>query len=215
MSVLFAGFAAFPGAPFNPSGDLMAALCADPAASDLVQRGIFSTCLLPVSWDDSWPLLRQAIAAHRADTVVLFGLHMKAERLRVELLATNRRELGREDAKGQFPAGPIIGEGPPKLRLALPWSDLAAILRQRQIDFEWSSDAGGYLCNDTLYRLAGAAASLSVRRFGFIHVPMTDERIGDCLAAGSDMPSVFNSINAVALLNFARSLAERLAAGDH
>ncbi|MER0237502.1 hypothetical protein [Fulvimarina sp. MAC8] len=201
MKTIFAGFSPFPGAPYNPSGDLIEMLTQRPAPSAEVYP-----VLLPVDWDKSWQILREAIERERPETVVLFGLHITAERLRLELLAQNRRELGRKDASGGFPAGPSILEGPPKYESRLPWAELAALLRSEGIDFEWSSDAGAYLCNDTFYRLAHNAENLGVRHYGFIHIPMSDERVGDFAAGNASIPPVFNSISAEKLLRFAHGL---------
>ncbi|MEE2953332.1 MAG: hypothetical protein VYD57_19075 [Pseudomonadota bacterium] len=200
MTVLIAGFAPFPGAPFNPSADLVAALRQAP------QRPGRAVVTLPVSWDDSWPVLQAAIEESGARGVILFGLHMSAERLRIELLARNRRELGREDAVGRFPAGPSILEGPATHACRLPLSDLARLLRRHRLDFEWSTNAGGYLCNDTLYKLAHHADRLGIEAFGFIHLPLSDERVGDMMASGEEVPAVFNSVSADALLGLADDL---------
>lgn len=131
---------------------------------------------------------------------------MTTERLRLELLAQNRRELGRKDAVGGFPAGPSILDGPTKYECRLPWKSVAELLRSEGIDFEWSTDAGGYLCNDTLYRLAHHAETLGVRRYGFVHLPLSDERVGDCIESGADLPPAFNSISAEKLYRFATGL---------
>ncbi|MEN3792062.1 hypothetical protein [Fulvimarina sp. MAC3] len=209
MKTIFAGFSAFPGAPYNPSGDLIEMLTQRPAATG----DVYPVCL-PVDWDRSWPVLRAAIEEQRPETVVLFGLHVTTERLRLELLAQNRRELGRKDAAGGFPAGPSILDGPAKYQSCLPWTEVAALLRSEGIDFEWSTDAGAYLCNDTLYRLAHHAGSLGIRQFGFIHLPMSDERIGDFLASDADCPQVFNSISGEKLLRFANDLAALLGSAE-
>ena len=41
-----------------------------------------------------------------------------------------------------------------------------------------SSDAGGYLCNATLYHSLGCARDVPGRRVGFIHIPATLGRPG-------------------------------------
>ena len=208
MTVLIAGFAPFPGAPFNPSADLVAALSQAP------QRPGRAVVTLPVSWDESWATLQRAIEESGARRVVLFGLHMSAERLRIELVARNRRELGREDASGRFPAGPSILEGPATHACRLPFSELALLLRRHKLDFEWSTNAGGYLCNDTLFKLAHHADRLGVELFGFVHLPLSDERVADMIASGEEVPAVFNSISAEALLALADDLFALLSANE-
>lgn len=205
MTILVAGFSSFPGAPDNPTEHLMRALAA--GTDEPVAMGL-ETVVLPVEWDRSWPMLEAAIRSAGASTVLLFGLHSRAERLRIELLARNRRELGRIDAAGCFPSGPAVMDGPEKLRLALPWTGVARALREARVSFEWSTSAGTYLCNDTLYRLAYNADRLGVRRYGFFHVPLTDE-----LVAAPDieaMPEVFCSLAAADLERAARHLVATL-----
>lgn len=209
MTILVAGFSSFPGAPDNPTEHLMHALAA--GAADGAGAGP-ETVVLPVEWDRSWPMLEAAIRSSGASTVLMFGLHSRAERLRIELLARNRRELGRIDAAGCFPSGPAVMDGPERLRLALPWAGVARAFREARLSFEWSTSAGTYLCNDTLYRLAFNAERLGVRRYGFFHVPLTDE-----LIAAPDveaMPEVFCSLAAADLERAARHLVAALSSDD-
>ena len=187
MSVLVVGFAAFPGVARNPSQDLVDAL--RPRLASLGAAGV----VLPVAWDETWPQLKAVIETQRPKMVLMFGAHLRAERFRVELQARNHRELGRADALGSFAAGPSIGEGPLLLPCRLDWASVAAALRGAGVDFEWSSNAGSYLCNDTLYRLALAAGGLGVERFGFFHLPATDEHVAELLAH-PPLPEVFMSL---------------------
>ncbi|MDY8107558.1 hypothetical protein U0C82_00155 [Fulvimarina sp. 2208YS6-2-32] len=204
MTTVIAGFAPFPGAPFNPSGQLVEALQKAPPID-----GVRSV-VLPVAWEQSWTVLKSVIEEHRPRNVLLFGLHMKTERVRLELCARNKRELGREDRVGAFPSGPSILDGPERYDSHLPWAQIAALLRQEGLDFEWSTNAGAYLCNDTLYRLAHHARDYGIEHYGFIHVPVTDEMVEDLLKGPADLPAVFNSISAAALFQFARVLGDWL-----
>ncbi|NDW06472.1 pyroglutamyl-peptidase I family protein [Jiella pacifica] len=186
MSILVVGFAAFPGVSRNPSQDLVESL-ARRVPSEV------ATLVLDVSWEASWPRLEAEIRRRGARTVLMFGAHLRAERFRVELVARNRRELGRADAFGGFPAGPSVGDGPERLPCRLDWAHVARALREAGVDFEWSTNAGSYLCNDTLYRLALAADAIGVERFGFFHLPSSDEGI-EALLAHPPLPDVFLSL---------------------
>lgn len=205
MTILVAGFSSFPGAPDNPTEHLVRALAASRADDGGVDP---ATVVLPVEWERSWPLLEAAIVAAGADTVLLFGLHRRAERLRIETLARNRRELGRIDAAGGFPSGPAVLDGAETIPLALPWPAIAQTLREARVSFEWSTNAGAYLCNDTLYRLAFNADRLGVGRFGFFHVPLTDELVG--LSTADTVPEIFCSLAAADLERAARHLVAAL-----
>jgi pyroglutamyl-peptidase len=209
MTILFAGYSSFPGAPDNPAEHLIQALAAPNSAAAGADPAVI---VLPVEWDRSWPVLEAAIQAAGARTVLLFGLHRLAERLRIETLARNRRELGRMDAAGRFPSGPAVMDGPETLRLALPWTRVAQTLRKAGVSFEWSTNAGSYLCNDTLYRLAYGAERLGVRRYGFFHVPLTDEIVAS--SEPEAMPEVFCSLAAADLERAARQLIAALSEDD-
>lgn len=206
MTILVAGFSSFPGAPDNPTEHLVRTLAEAAGGADAA----LATVVLPVEWERSWPVLEAAIVAAGADTVLLFGLHRRAERLRIELLARNRRELGRIDAAGGFPSGPAVLDGAETLPLALPWPTVARALREARLSFEWSTNAGAYLCNDTLYRLAFHAGRLGVRRFGFFHVPLTDELV--TVPAAEAGPEIFCSLAAADLERAARQLIATLSA---
>ena len=204
MPLLITGFSSFPGAPRNPTEDMVEKLQGHPSHGES-----FRAETLPVAWETSFARLREAIESVKPKTVLLFGLHRRAERLRIEMLARNRRELGRADAVGDFPSGPAVLDGPPSWPCNLPWTDVACALRKTDMPFEWSTDAGGYLCNDTLYRLAHASQALGVERFGFFHVPLSDERVGD-VAAWEMLPDVFCSLPATVLVAAALALVEAL-----
>ncbi|MCQ0989124.1 pyroglutamyl-peptidase I family protein [Jiella marina] len=208
MSILVAGFSSFPGVATNPSEDMIRRLEARTAESTAV-----ATLVLPVEWESSWPRLKEAIAATGATSVLLFGLHMRCERFRVELMARNHRELGRADAVNAFPAGPSISDGPKTIPCRLDWGAVAKALRDAGTDFEWSTHAGGYLCNDTLYRLAERAASLGVERFGFFHMPLSDERVGEYVDRHT-LPEVFMSMPAGRMDAAALALIAMLAPGN-
>ena len=204
MPLLITGFSSFPGAPRNPTEDMVETLQDHPA-----HGRSFRAVTLPVAWEGSFSTLREAIESAGPKTVLLFGLHRRTERLRIEMLARNRRELGRADALGAFPSGPAVLDGPQSLPCSLPWTDIARAFRGVKVPFEWSTDAGGYLCNDTLYRLAHAAERLGVERFGFFHVPLSDERVDD-VAASEKMPEVFCSLPAAVLAAAALALVDAL-----
>ena len=205
MTILVAGFSSFPGAPVNPTEGLVQAL------TGMSTRGgeAIAACLLPVDWERTWPLLRQAIETHRPRSVLVFGLHSGAGRLRFELTGHNGRELGRADAVGGFPSGPSVTEGPETLDVRLPLTQVTAALRAAGIDFEFSRDAGRYLCNDTLYRLCRHAAMLGVEHYGFVHTPLTDDVVEAYRLAGV-MPDFCHTVDPGSLRRAALALCESL-----
>lgn len=205
MTLLFAGFSAFPGAPRNPSEELARSLVGcQTAAGEAIAAAV-----LPVEWDGAWPALHAAIGMHRPRAVVIFGLHARIGRLRIELAARNVRELGRVDAAGRFPSGPAVAEGPESLASSLPLGEIAGALRREGIDFELSRDAGRYLCNDTFYRLCLRGPDEGVERAGFVHTPLTDELLAGALAAGT-LPDPCRTVSADMLRRGALAIADAL-----
>ncbi|MEF2551083.1 hypothetical protein VQ042_06855 [Aurantimonas sp. A2-1-M11] len=207
MTILVCGFSSFPGAPRNPTEAMAKTLETDPRHGQA-----FHAAVLPVEWDASWPRLRGLIETVAPTAVLLFGLHQRAERLRIERVARNRRKLGQADAVGAFPSGPAVLDGPEALACNMPWTAVAEALRGAGVSFEWSSDAGGYLCNDTLYRLAFHAEVLGVRHFGFFHVPLSDEGAAEAEEIAA-MPEIFCSMPAAHIVAAALAIAERLEVG--
>jgi pyroglutamyl-peptidase len=64
------------------------------------------------------------------------------------------------------------------VKTSLPVQHIVARLRVRGIPAFVSRDAGGYLCNATLYHSLGRAREAPGRRVGFIHIPATLGRSG-------------------------------------
>ncbi|MCQ8781040.1 pyroglutamyl-peptidase I family protein [Mangrovibrevibacter kandeliae] len=205
MTILVTGFSAFPGAPINPTADLAASFDGGSTAGGEAVRGV----VLPVEWEGSWPRLRAAIEASAPRVVLMFALQAGLTGLRVELTARNRRELGRPDAVGAFPSGPAVADGPERFAVRLPLTDAATALRAAREPFDWSGDAGRYLGNDTFYKLAMNADRLAVERFGFLHVPLTDDLVDAWNTAGV-LPSPCTTLAADRLRSAARALIEVL-----
>ena len=205
MTLLVTGFSIFPAAPANPTERLALSMAgARTAAGEAIAAAV-----LPVEWDGAWPALRRAIRAERPRAVLMFGLHSRIDRLRIELLAHNTRELGRADAAGAYPSGPAVAEGPESLATSLPLERIAKGLRTVGADFELSRDAGRYLCNDTLYRLCLNASAEGVEHVGFVHAPLTDEMLGTWQAAGV-LPDPCRTLPAEALRRAAVAIGDAI-----
>lgn len=208
MTILIAGFGAFPGAPLNPCEALARCLEDARTASGARVRSV----VLPVEWERSWPVLRAAIEETGASAVLVFGLHARASRLRLELDAINARELGIPDAAGGFPSGPGVEDGPERLSGVWPLSLCASALSCAGIAFDISRDAGRYLCNDTYYRLCRYGGG-HLRSFGFVHTPLTDELL-DGWAKANALPDVCRTVPEARLREAALRLADVLAAAE-
>ena len=163
--VLVTGFGPFPGAPTNPTLDMLRRLEGDGVAgADLV------VAQLPVTFAGVRPALRQAAAACRPDAVLLLGLARSRTTLDVETLARNRVGATTTDTEGAMPAGALDADAP-DIRLATwPAAASLAALRSAGHPARLSSDAGDYVCNAALFHALGDRLASCV---GFLHVPPT------------------------------------------
>jgi pyroglutamyl-peptidase len=128
---------------------------------------------LPVVYDEMAKPLEDAIAKHRPDVVVSFGVGHPI--VRVERTARNGYHPQRplDNAKKPPPRDRIAPEGADSYATGLPADAIVAALRAEKIGAEPSDDAGGYLCNECFYRLMawkGAGGDAPAVR-GFVHLP--------------------------------------------
>jgi len=166
--LLVTGFGPFPGAPENPTEQLIRALAHEPPQT--FGAADFRAVVLPTDYRRSWQRLRRLYARLDPDIVVHFGLSDRADRIRVERIARRTIDPSIPDAADYTPrSGRAARAGPDALEATLPVDALVAALSVSGIGAASSDDAGAYVCNATLYRsLAAAPAS---RHVGFVHVP--------------------------------------------
>jgi pyroglutamyl-peptidase len=169
LTVLLTGFGPFPGAPFNPTGPLVAALARRrrPAFADIVRIAhVFRTSYAAVDRD-----LPELLARHRPDVLLMFGLAARTPFIRVETCARNTRSVLLADAEGRLKLQRFIVRGAaPALRGPAPFARMWAAARTTGFPVRLSRDAGRYLCNYVYWR---ALESRQGRPevIAFIHVP--------------------------------------------
>jgi len=169
MRVLLTGFAPFPGVPVNASVRLVRELVE--AARRRFPGTKVSAGVLPTEWQAAPRQLEILLAETRPDLLLHFGVSSRARGFEIEQRGLNRCQL-QLDAAGALPASIAVREGgPDSMPTSLPVSYIVARLRRRGIRAFASRDAGGYLCNATLYASLERARSVPGRRVGFIHIP--------------------------------------------
>lgn len=169
-NVLVTGFGPFPGAAFNPSGELVHRLLRSriPGLGDARVGGhIFQTRYAAI--DRELPAL---IARHAADVVVMFGLASRAKVLRVETSARNLMSFF-PDAGAYSPARRTIARNQPARTLNGPLAvRLLHAARASGLPASLSRDAGRYVCNYALWKALEAAGTSNTRPVvAFIHIP--------------------------------------------
>jgi pyroglutamyl-peptidase len=168
MRVLIAGFGPFPGAPFNPTALLTAALARRrrPALSEIeIERHVFTTAYAEVDRD-----LRR-LFARKPDIVLIFGLAAGRRHVSVETRARNAVSLLSPDASGRRPQRATIDIGRPRSRAGnTPSAALLSALQRSGVRAHLSRDAGRYLCN---YAYWQALRHVEANRplVQFVHIP--------------------------------------------
>lgn len=168
MRILIAGFGPFPGAPFNPSALLTAALARRrrPALSGIkIDSHVFATVYAAVDRD------LPKLLARKPDAVLIFGLAAGRPHISVETRARNAVAPLSTDASGRRPRRATIDSGAPRSRNGnAPAALLLNALRRSGVPARLSRDAGRYLCNYAYWR---ALQHVEDNRplVQFVHIP--------------------------------------------
>lgn len=176
-ALLITGFGPFPGAPVNPTAEVVQRLI-DQSWSP---RGVRVRALVaPVRWSGSAETVDEALRESRCDGALLLGVSGKAREFRVEMRARNHADRRRADADGKMWRNEKIDPtGPAVARSTAPVAEIMRAIQDEGFPAVASSDAGDYLCNFTLYRmLTGAGEGMDAPPVGFLHVPHAIERDG-------------------------------------
>lgn len=130
---------------------------------------------LPVVWSKAGDQLHALILKYHPQAVVAFG-QAGAEPVRLETVAHNVRDKY-EDNDGALPPTDVVSASAPQtLDTALDVGAIQKSLQAANIPVVESKDAGGYLCNETFYRLMNDPDAQAIPR-GFVHVPPLDASV--------------------------------------
>jgi pyroglutamyl-peptidase len=170
--ILVTGFGPFPGAPFNPTQQLVARLVRlrRPALDDVARIGH----VFPVAYgavDRELPML---IAAHRPDALLMFGLAARTPFIRVETRVRNAVTQIWPDAEHARIGNRMIVSGADStLRFGPHTSRLLRAAQVTGVDARASLSSGIYLCNYLGWRaIAATRAPDGPRLAAFVHVPL-------------------------------------------
>jgi len=168
-TVLVTGFGPFPGAPVNPTEQIIRQLARSPhLRGHTVATHVFQTSYAAVDCD-----LPRLIAKHHPRAVVLFGLAANTPYLRVETLAHNEVTRQQVDVTGNMPSqSEIRPASTTTLRGRAPFMRLVNAARAAGVKAHGSQDAGRYVCNYVYWRAIEASRNPGgPKRVVFIHVP--------------------------------------------
>ncbi|MEO0978324.1 MAG: peptidase C15, partial [Pseudomonadota bacterium] len=115
-TILVTGFSPFPGAPVNPTQQLMARL---PKRLGTHQLGIdFVFKVLPTTWAGRHDVTSRLRAGLSPDAIVHFGVDGTRRTMNIETRAVNRATRVRPDAAGVSLAKPELGAQTERARLS-------------------------------------------------------------------------------------------------
>lgn len=164
-TILVTGFTPFPGAPVNPTEQLMRRLSKRLGKHQSGVEFVFE--VLPTTWAGRQEVTSKLREEIRPDAIVHFGVDGTRRTLNVETRAVNRATRIRTDADGKSPTRPELEPGNERARSAtLPARALLEAAQTAGVPSSLSTNAGTYLCNATLWDTLGSGAP-SI----FIHVP--------------------------------------------
>lgn len=164
MRILVTGFAPFLDHAVNPTAWL-----AERLDGQRVGDATITGLQLPVTFTGAVPALLDAVAAHRPDAVVMFGLAYETDVIRPERLALNLDDATAPDNDGTIRRNqPIDPAGPMGYWSSLPLDAVIDDLAAAGFATRTSRDAGGYICNHLFFGMRHARPDLPA---GFIHVP--------------------------------------------
>jgi len=171
LRILVTGFGPFPGAPFNPTGPLVARLLRlrHPALSEVELTGH----IFPVTYRAVDRELSELLAGYRPQALLMFGLASRTSYLRIETRARNAVTTLWPDADHtRVRKGSISGSAD----ATMFGPHTAKLLRAADatgVDARASRDAGSYLCNYLSWRAIEATCRDDGPRLAaFIHVPL-------------------------------------------
>lgn len=176
LSVLVTGFGAFPGAPVNPTQELIGMLA---GREDAFPGAKLHLRVLPVEYGKVGGLLEQFGREINPDIAIHFGLAANARGFRLESTARNHSSMQRPDSGASTPQSTQICKGPKSLRSTLPLGDIAQTLKAMDLPVTRSAHAGAYLCNHLFYlSRSNSVAGYRPQMAGFIHLPYLDDQLG-------------------------------------
>jgi pyroglutamyl-peptidase len=174
-SVLIIGFGPFPGAPHNPSADLVRMMGKRRRAKFAGARII--TAVLPTSYAAVRDELPRLLRENDPDAVLFFGLASRTRYLRIERRAVNAVTNFYPDMTRAKSATRTFMPGlPAVLAVRANVIRLVHAARLAGADARLSRDAGRYICNAALYSALHAARG-GRPLVAFVHIPRPQARV--------------------------------------
>jgi pyroglutamyl-peptidase len=170
LRICITGFGPFPGAPFNPTGPLVARLLRlrRPAFGEVELSGH----IFPVTYKAVDRELPELLAQRRPHALLMFGLTSRTPYVRIETRARNAVTTLWPDADHALIRKGSIAGGADAMMFGPHTAKLFRAARATGLDARASRDAGSYLCNYLSWRAIEATCGDSGPSLAaFVHVP--------------------------------------------
>src|SRR5450432_3327507 len=170
LRITITGFGPFPGAPFNPTGPLVARLLRlrRPAFGEVELSGH----IFPVTYKAVDRELPELLAQRRPHALLMFGLASRTPYVRIETRARNAVTTLWPDASHALIRKGSISDGADAMMFGPHTAKLFRAARGTGLDARVSRDAGSYLCNYLSWRAIEATCGDNAPRLAaFVHVP--------------------------------------------
>lgn len=188
-TLLITGFTPFPGAPENPTAELVG--WAKEGLLNVPEGWQLVALLLETEYEKSIADLESALTRLKPQALIEFGLSAKAVGFTLEKVARNEITARQPDNKGAgSTAGPINETGPDTLPTGLPVQDIFKVLKNADLSVGLSDDAGGYVCNHLFYRTRNSTNPARPKTSGFIHIPYLEPQRDRLAAKGEIKPGL-------------------------
>ena len=168
-SVLVTGFGPFPGAPVNPTQQIVRNLARTKClAGHTIAAHVFETSYAAVDRD-----LPRLIARHHPRALVMFSLAANTPHIRIETMAHNEITQQQADVTGVKPRNSAIRPSRTASRRGrAPFAQLVNAARVAGFKAQISQDPGRYVCNYVYWRATEAAQKAGgPKQVVFVHVP--------------------------------------------
>lgn len=176
MKILLTGFTAFGNIEENPSQVIVEQMAKSKLLPEHVQ---LITAILPVGYDAAAERIHALIDEHVPSVVVMMGVAASRKKICLEYHAANCDTATVADNDGIIRNNRTIDARFDyyfKRSSSLPLDYLYCELRAKDIQVQRSYDAGGYVCNHTLFEALSHIADKHDNKIlaGFVHVPSFD-----------------------------------------
>jgi len=173
LRIIITGFKPFMSHDVNPTEEIISILPGQIYGNEIIRL------LLPVEFDNSFDVLKEAIIKYKPNVVIALGLAGNRKAISLERVAINVDHSTAPDNIGNTPNHKtIIKSGMNAYFSTLPLDDIVLKLKQKNINVEISNTAGTYVCNNLFYHLMNYIEENNLNiKAGFVHVPLMDEQL--------------------------------------